>query len=367
MAADLGVQVIAGETDAALVAWVEGTNDAASVHLDRDASAPGAPRPARGLLPPLERYAHLATGGPRSVEVPVAYVEASRGCVHRCRHCPVPVVYDGRIRTVAFDAVLADVAQQVEAGARHLTFGDPDFLNAPPHARRVVQAVHREFPALTFDCTVKVEHVLRHESLWPEFADAGCLFVVSAFESANDTILERLDKGHTVADAARATRVLREHAIEIRPSFVPFTPWTTLADVHDILRFAAEEDLIENVDPVQYTIRLLVPLGSLLFDLDDVKSLVGPYDPERCSYPWANPDPALDALQGELATLVEAETARGTAISDLYDLIARASGYAPNRTPAPRPDGPPPRLTEPWFCCAEPTTAQFDAARFGAV
>jgi hypothetical protein len=277
----------------------------------------------------------------------------------------VPVVYDGRTRTVDLDAVLADVAQQVEAGARHLTFGDPDFLNRPHHARRVVRAVHDEFPGLTFDCTVKVEHVVSHESIWAEFADSGCRFVVSAFESANDAILERLDKGHTVADAARATRLLRGHGIEVRPSFVPFTPWTMLADVHDIVRFVADEDLIENVDPVQYTIRLLLPLGSLLLDLDEVRARVGPYDTERCGYPWASPDPALDALQVELATIVEAETSRGTPIVDVFDRIARASGleFDPSPTRPPRAGGPPPRLTEPWFCCAEPTAAQFDAAR----
>jgi len=84
-------RVFAGETDAALVAWVEDL-DGAIVHLGRDAAAPGAPLPARDLLPPLDRYAHLVIGGE---ERTVGYVEASHGCAHRCRHCPVPVVYDG--------------------------------------------------------------------------------------------------------------------------------------------------------------------------------------------------------------------------------------------------------------------------------
>jgi hypothetical protein len=77
----------------------------------------------------------------------------------------VPVVYDGRVRPVAEDAVLADVDQLVAAGARHISFADPDFLNAPRHARRVMAAVHDRHPGVTFDATIKVEHLLRYPEL----------------------------------------------------------------------------------------------------------------------------------------------------------------------------------------------------------
>src|SRR5207247_1236788 len=82
-------------------------------------------------------------------------------------------------------------------------------------------------------------------------------------------ILVRLDKGHTTADASAAIALLREHGIEPRPSFMPFTPWTTPQDVVDLLDFVVEHDLIANVDPVQYMIRLLIPEGSLLLGHPD--------------------------------------------------------------------------------------------------
>ena len=191
----------------------------------------------------------------------MGYVEASHGCVHRCRHCPVPAVYDGRIRVVDREAVLADVAALVAAGARHITFGDPDFLNGVRHSLAVVGEMHRRFPDLTFDLTAKVEHVIEHARVWPELAGAGCLFVVCALESVDDEVLARLDKGHTTDQARDAIALLREHGIEPRPSWMPFTPWTTPDDVVDLLDFVAEQDLVGNVDPVQYTIRLLHPGG----------------------------------------------------------------------------------------------------------
>jgi hypothetical protein len=352
--ADTADRALAGETDDALLAWVDGDDRDQVVHLGRGAARPGAPPPARELLPPLDRYTRLVRG---DTEQLVASVEASRGCVHRCRHCPVPVVYDGRIRIVALDAVLADVEQQVAAGAEHVTFADPDFLNGIAHSRRVIDAVHDRFPDLSFDCTVKVEHILAHPEVWPEFAAAGCVFVVSAFESVDDATLRRLDKGHTAADEAAAVDLLRRHGIEVRPSWLPFTPWTTLDHLRALLAFVARHDLVGNVDPVQYPIRLLLPPGSLLLDHPDVVPHLAGYDPERASHTWRSADPAMDTLQGELATLVEARLAAGDSTAAVYQAVRAAVGLDPLAVDEGRA-ATVPRLSEPWFCCAEPTAAQ---------
>ncbi len=342
---DVADQVLLGETDAALVAWAGGAAIDAKVSLGRDAARPGAPLPARDLLPSLDRYAHLALGGDERV---VGYVEASHGCAHRCRHCPVPVVYDGRIRIVDAGAVLADVAQQIDAGAEHITFGDPDFLNGVHHSRRIVQTLHERFPSVTFDCTVKVEHILRFEELWGELAAAGCLFVVSAFESVDETTLHLLDKGHTVADMARAVEVVRAHGIEIRPTWMPFTPWTTLEQLQDLLEFVAVHDLVGNVDPVQYTIRLLVPEGSLLLR-DPVHAEFAAFDPARGAHPWAHPDPAIDELQVRLAALVEGRLTAGEDLATIYNAVRRECDLPAVQIEAGATEGRP-RLTEPWFC-----------------
>jgi Radical SAM superfamily len=311
-----------------------------------------APLPARDLLPPLDRYLRLEHAGEQLL---VGSVLATHGCAHRCRHCPVPVVFDGRIRRLDEAAVLADIAQLVDAGARHITFEDPDFLNAPPHSLRIVRALHKRFPQVTFDCTVKVEHVLRHESLWPELAAAGCLFVVSAFESVDDAVLERLDKGHTTADAARAVGVLRAAGIEVRPSWLPFTPWTTRADVVSLLDFVYEHDLVGSVDAVQYSVRLLLPRGSLLLALPELTPFLGPWDDERSTFTWSSPDPAVDELQQRIAALVDSDDD----IVSVYARVRDAAGAPPvdlSRATTGRP-----RLTESWFCCAEPTELQLRA------
>jgi radical SAM superfamily enzyme YgiQ (UPF0313 family) len=356
---ELAARAIAGEYEPALAAWLDElaapcapapAGERPIIHLQRGTFD----APARELLPGLERYARLAVGGEERL---VGYVEASHGCVHRCRHCPVPTVYDGRIRVVQAETVLRDVERLAGMGARHITFGDPDFLNGSRHSLAIVRALHQRRPELTFDCTTKVEHVLEHAGVWEEMAASGCLFVVCALESVNDEILVRLDKGHTTAEAVLAIDLLREHGIETRPSFMPFTPWTTPRDVLEIVDFVAAHDLVANVDPVQHTIRLLVPDGSLLLERKDVREHLGPYDAERLSYPWRSADPAADRLQGRLSALVQQSAAAHEATGLTFARIRAAVREATGEASGPEPEAIPmgstegrPRLTEPWFC-----------------
>lgn len=312
-----------------------------------DGGRPTGALPARALLPPLERYAQLAMGSERRL---AGAVEAGRGCISRCKHCPVPAVYDGRTKIVAVDDVVADIEQLVDLGATHITFADPDFLSGPHHARRAIDAVHGAFPSLTFDITTKIELVLRHEQLWPAFADAGCLFVTSAVECVDDDVLRILDKGHTAADAARAVTLLRSHGIEPRPSLMPFTPWTTRESLVALARFVDELDLAGSIDPVHWSIRLLLPDGSLLLDEPSIQPHLVGYDTELLGHQWRSADPAIDDLQREIATIVDPDHEGG------FGHVCAAIG-----APVPQPWTPAderPHLTETWFCCAEPTSTQ---------
>lgn len=365
-----GDRYLAGEAVDAITAWLDGTGlrggativDLGRVRQRRSVSG-------RDLLLPLDRYARFVAG---ETERLVGTVETTRGCNHRCRHCPVPVVYRGRSRVVDEDAVLADIDELVALGAGHIRFADPDFLNRPAHALRVATKMHDRHPQLSFDATIKVEHLLRHRDVVAQLVNLGLAFVVSAFESTNATILEQLAKGHTATDAARVVSELRALGVEIRPSWLPFTPWTTRDDLIEILDFVAVHDLIDNVDAVQYAIRLLVPPGSLLLDLDDatLRAALGPFDPDALSYTWRSSDPVLDELHTALAALVEEKDRIAADADATYDAV-RATVFAAferpdrGRPPARAPLGPlaslRPRLTEAWFCCAEPTRAQIDA------
>jgi len=300
-----GVSVVLGpESEEDLVVWAGGAGKAGGAALPRLAFI----QPDRTGLPSLHRYASLQMpDGTRKV---VGATEATRGCKHRCRHCPIVPVYDGQFRVVPVDVVLADVRAQVAQGATHITFGDPDFFNGPTHARNLIEALHAEFPALTYDVIIKVEHLLQHRDLLPGLVRTGCLFVTSAVESVDDDVLAKLEKGHTRADFLAAAALCRNAGLTLVPTFVAFTPWTTLEGYRDLQDVVEALGLTAHVSPIQWGIRLLVTWQSRLLELEDIKKVIGPFDPKTLTFPWRHPDPRVDELQQHMMQLAAAPRLR---------------------------------------------------------
>jgi radical SAM superfamily enzyme YgiQ (UPF0313 family) len=310
--------------------------------------------PDRQELPPLARYAHLVLGDAQRV---VGYTEASRGCKHFCRHCPIVPVYEGRFRIVQRDVVLQDIRQQVAAGAEHVTFGDPDFFNGIGHAIPLVQALHQEFPHLTYDVTIKIEHLLRHAQHLLTLRNTGCELVTSAVEAVQDHILERLDKGHTRQDFLDALALCRRIGLPLNPTFVAFTPWTSLTDYTELLALLAEQGLVEHVSPIQLAMRLLIPAGSKILELPDIHSVLAGFDDTALTYRWQHPDPRVDQLCDTALKLVQSGEAEGADRRELFTRLWNAVHKAAALPTPPLPEpvgglasGPIPHLSEPWYC-----------------
>ena len=345
----LGVDAIAGgEFESGLVALAEG-GTAPPISLERQVFL----TPQRDTLPGLSQYAKLHHDGETKL---VAYTEASRGCKHVCRHCPVTPVYNGTFRIVGRETVLTDIRQQIAAGAQHVTFGDPDFFNGPTHAMAIVEALHTEFPAVTYDATIKIEHLRKHRELLRTLKETGCLFVTSAVESLDDAVLAKLEKNHTRSDFEEVVNAMRAAGLALQPTFIAFTPWTTLASYRDLLRALAALELVEHVSPVQLALRLLITAGSRLLELDEIRAAAGEFDSKALVYPWKHPAPELDALAAQVFRSVSEQQTRKLSRAEIFAAVAELAGAGPllpYTTGAAAPYAGP-YVDEPWYCCAEP-------------
>ena len=355
----LGVEfIVGGEFEAALVEFVR------SVATDEKPAASEPVRieklqfipPERSSLPPLRQYARLAM--PDGGERVCGYTEASRGCKHLCRHCPIVPVYQGKFRVVKPDVVLADIFQQVEAGAEHITFGDPDFFNGPAHALSIVRALHETFPRLSYDVTIKIEHLLKHADALTVLRDTGCLFVTSAVESVDDHVLSLLAKGHTRADFVRVAEIFRDIGLTLAPTFVAFMPQTTLEGYQELLDTTDSLGLVENVAPVQWSLRLLITSGSPLAELAGFREQLRGFDDLALSYRWEHSDPRVDALQHAVEQRVRVPTAEKFGRREIFDQVRTLARHAAEGNfEVAFPDAPAiaaraaiPYLTEPWYC-----------------
>lgn len=346
--------VLGGEFEEALVAVA--TNSKLKIPHPQVPESKKVPRlaflqPDRSSLPPLAHYAmlHLPDGTRRVAGA----TEASRGCKHLCRHCPIVPVYKGQFRIVPVDIVMADVRAQVKAGAEHISFGDPDFFNGPTHARRIVERLAADCPGVTYDVTIKIEHVLQHVDMLRLLRDTGCLFITSAVESVDDAILLKLAKGHTREGFTRAALLCSDAGVTLVPTFVPFTPWTTLDGYIDLLQTIEALDLVEQVAPIQLAIRLLVTSGSPLLALDEIRSMVQPFDAASLTWPWRHADARVDRLQCEVMQLVGVRM--GASREATFAAISALANDAAGRPLAlssrpPRDRATVPYLNEPWYC-----------------
>ena len=338
----LGVEaILGGEFEHALVAWAQGALQP-DVSLEKLAFI----KPDRSGLG--TSYAQLRTAASSKI---VAYTEASRGCKHLCRHCPIVPVYQGQFRVVQREVILEDIRQQIAQGASHVTFGDPDFLNGPTHAMRIVESLHGEFPHVTYDATIKIEHLRKHRDLLRPLRGTGCLFVTTAVESLDDTVLAKLEKNHTRRDFFEAVALAREAQLALQPTFLAFTPWTTLAGYRDLLRVLRDLDLVESVPSVQLALRLLITSNSRLLELDDIRSVAGPFDKKSLVYPWTHPDARVDALGARIFRLVDQLQKQNLNRTEIFAAIWSEAGGEPlpeNFHLMPRAAVP--YLDEPWYC-----------------
>jgi hypothetical protein len=144
----------------------------------------------------------------------------------------------------------------------------------------------------------------------------------------------------------------RAAGVTLVPTFVAFHPWLALDDYCELLDTIESLDLETHVAPIQLAIRLLIPEGSRLLELDDVRGLVRGFDPATLTYRWDHPDPRVDDLQREMSDMVGVRLTADRATT--FDVI---SERAHSRAVRPRPATKPardratvPYLNEPWYC-----------------
>ena len=118
--------------------------------------------------------------------------------------------------------------------------------------------------------------------------------------------------------------------LTLQPTFVPFTPWTTLEGYRDLLEVLAEQGLVENVAPIQLAIRLLIPAGSRMLELAEIQRRIGAFDSAALYYPWQHGDAAVDALACDLQQIVERSEKLGRSRMQIFERIG-GSGMAGRR------------------------------------
>ena len=319
--------------------------------------------PERNKLPLLSEYAKIQYHNNEKIN---GYIETSRGCAHICSHCPVTAVYKGKFRVIDAKSILTDVDNLVNEGAQHITFGDPDFFNAPKHSLKIASIIKDKNPQLTFDATIKVEHILEYKDLIKTLDDLNFLYIISAFESTSDVVLAHLKKNHNLYDMHHVLDICRDANLFIKPTWIPFTPWMDYSDYVKMINFIVENDLVGLTPRIQYGIKLLIPKYSALFDGESLNAFDMQYSTASLNHEWSHENSDVEKLFTEVSQLIELSTEDTMSQADFFqklcnlvstntnDIIQTCIYFEVSSVGS----------TEDWYCCAEPTEQHLVAVDF---
>jgi len=142
---------------------------------------------------------------------------------------------------------------------------------------------------------------------------------------------------------------MRSAGPTLAPTFLTFTPWTTREGYRELLRAIVDLEMVENVAPIQLAMRLLIPAGSRLLKLADIRKMSGSFDREALCYKWLHSDQELDQLCSQIQKLIQREERRRASRSEIFRKIwDLAQGRSLDFHLASRATIP--YLNEPWYC-----------------
>ncbi len=192
----------------------------------------GAPRP--GLLElPFDRS--LFAG---KHYLPIALVEAGRGCRFRCDFCAVQGFFGGRHQQRPVEDVVREL--RTLGHARLIFFVDDNFGADRPAALELLRAIAPLRLRWVTQIAIDAAH---DEAFVAALAEAGCRGVLIGLESLDADALRQMNKGFNTMRGGfgPALAQLRRHRIPVYATFVFGYDGDTAASFDNALAFAIEQ------------------------------------------------------------------------------------------------------------------------------
>lgn len=165
--------------------------------------------------------------------------ETSRECYwNRCTFCvDLPLPHEGyRVKPV--NQVVDEMQTLTEKyGAKYLFFSDPAM--SPARLKKISQEMIRRRFKVSFWCFGRMEKNFDTETFALAKA-AGCDSMSFGLETANQRMMDLMDKGTTVADVSRIIRVCAEAGIEVTLQMMLRFPTETFEEGLDTIQFLVE-------------------------------------------------------------------------------------------------------------------------------
>jgi radical SAM superfamily enzyme YgiQ (UPF0313 family) len=196
-----------------------------------------------------------------AAQFPMLMLVTSRGCPHRCQWCLYPqVMHRGKYRQRSSEDVameFAYIAQEMP-WIREVGIEDDLFTGDKKRLRDICERLIQQQNRLNFWCDTRVN--LDYEDM-RLLKEAGCRLLIAGFESADQEILDRIQKGTQAAQAFQFMDDARRAKLLVHGCFVVGNPGETRQTMQATLQFAQKL----NPDTVQFFPMIVYP-GTKMYD-----------------------------------------------------------------------------------------------------
>ena len=220
------------------------------------------PPPAYHLLP-MDKY-YPAVGSYK--RLPAMILFATRGCPGRCTFCYR--TFRGVVRKRSADDIINEIKiLQKNYGTKEVAFYDDTFTLFKDVVKEFCNIIINEKIDITWSCFTRVDYI--NEDMLLMMKKAGCHLILFGVESADEQVLQNINKRISLDQVMEATKLARKVGIETRASFMIGNQGDNEEAIKKTIDFAVKLD----PDEVQFNIATPYP-GTELFNWAQEKGYI---------------------------------------------------------------------------------------------
>lgn len=189
------------------------------------------PIPARHLLP-MDSYKLL------NMDTKMSTMITSRGCPMQCSFCSSAALHGSKLRLRSVDKILDEMEYLVKMGIETIAFMDDTFTISKKRVIELCEGIEERNIDVMWGCTSRVDSL--NKELLRRMKKAGCITVFMGVESADQQMLDTVNKQTTIAKIKDAFEVSREEKIRTIASVVLGMPGDTKESIKNTINFVKE-------------------------------------------------------------------------------------------------------------------------------
>lgn len=190
------------------------------------------PYPARHLLP-MQEYKLL------NMETRMSTMITSRGCPMQCSFCSSASMHGSKLRLRSVESIIEEIEYLIKNfNIETIAFMDDTFTINKKRVMAICDEIIKRDIDVLWGCTARVDTL--DEEVLKKMREAGCITLFMGVESAEQQILDNVNKNTTIKKIKNAFKICREEKIRTIASVVLGMPGDTHESINKTVNFVKD-------------------------------------------------------------------------------------------------------------------------------